>query len=225
LKSKILPSGIALTFAPSLASLIVPYSSKVKLTKNGGRGCACGTQVADWLALGPDGTLTRQLTTQLSGDQQIIGPLNNAALSKTAAIAFLATMTKRLVAVDTLTGEVVSDQEVGDVFFIYRVGDTDTFLTTNGTNVLTLLELDTGPSIRAVTVKKHRLLIEGDNFLAGARVEINGQETGIATRSPDNPGREIILDKGMRDFPAGQPFTIVVINRDGLRSKPFAFQR
>lgn len=221
LGGKLLPSGVALTFAPSLASLIVPYSSKVKVTKDGLRGCACGSQVADWLALGPDGTLTRAFTTQLAGDQQIIGPLNNAALSKTSAIAFLATMTKRLVAVDTLTGEVVSDQEVGDVFFIYRIGDTDTFLTTNGTNVLNLLELDTGPSIHSVTVKKHKIIIEGERFLLGARVQINGVDQVEATRNPSSPGREITLSVGRKDLPAGQDITLVVTNRDGLSSAPF----
>jgi hypothetical protein len=225
LKSKILPSGIALTFAPSIGALIVPYSSTVKVKPGKIKGCACGTQVADWLAVSPDGTLTRCFTSQLAGDQQVIGPLNNAAFSRTSAIAFLATMTKRLVAIDTLTGEVVSDQEVGDVFFIYRIGDTDTFLTTNGTNVLTLLELDTGPSSRGVIIKKHKVIVEGANFLSGVRVEINGVDLGVVNRNPENPGREIILDKGKRDFPAGQPFNVVIVNRDGLRSKAFTFQR
>src|SRR5262249_695513 len=153
--------------------------------------------------LGPDGMLSRQLTTKLSGDQEIIGPLNNAALSKTSAIAFLATQTKRLVAVDTLTGEVVADQEVGDVFFIYRIGDTDTFLTTNGTNVLNLLELDTGPSIASVSLKKHRMIIAGERFLAGARVEVNGQDLGVATRNLDDPGREMTVNSGSKDLPGG----------------------
>ena len=224
LDSRLAPSGVALTFAPSIAALLVPYSSKFKMKKGGFSGCACGSQFADWLALSPDGTLTRPITTQLSGDQQIIGPLNNAVLSKTSAIAFLATMTKRLVAIDTLTGEAVSDQEVGDIFFIYRIGDTDTFLTTSGTNVLTVLELDTGPSILSIAVKKHKVIIEGTNFLAGVRVEINGVDQGIINRNPSDPGREIILEKGKRDFLAGQPFSVVVINRDGLRSQPFTFQ-
>ena len=225
LEGRLAPSGVALTFAPSLATLIVPYSSTVKVRKNGLSGCACGTQVVDWLSLGSDGALTHQFTTKLAGDQQIIGPLNNAALSRTSAIAFLATDTKRLVAVDTLTGEVVSDQQVGDVFFIYRIGNTDTFLTTNGTNVLRLLDLNTGPSISGVTIKKRRLIIEGENFLAGARVQINGQDIGIATRSSDNPGREIILDRGKKDLPEGQDVIVTVINRDGLRSKPFTVAR
>lgn len=221
LEGRLAPSGIALTFAPNISALIVPYSSKIKVKKGAFSGCACGTQVADWLALGPDGTLTRAFTTQLAGDQQIIGPLNNAALSKTSAIAFLATMTKRLVAVDTLTGEVVSDQEVGDVFFIYRIGDTDTFLTTNGTNVLNLLELDTGPSIHRVTVKKHKIIIEGERFLLGARVQINGVDQVEAARNPSSPGREITLSVGRKDLPAGQDITLVVTNRDGLSSAPF----
>ena len=221
LERKLAPSGVALTFAPNLAAVIVPYSGKFKVTKNGGHGCACGAQVTDWLALSPDGTLTRTVRTQLAGDQQIIGPLNNAALSRTSAIAFLATMTKRLVAVDTLTGEVVSDQEVGDVFFIYRIGDTDTFLTTNGTNVLTLLELDTGPSIRSVTFKKHKLIIEGERFLSGVHVQINGIDHVEATRNPSAPGREISVGVGKKDLPAGRDVTLVVTNRDGLSSAPF----
>jgi hypothetical protein len=224
-EGKLAPSGVSLTFAPSLATLIVPYSSTIRVHKNGGSACVCGTQVVDWLSLGSDGALTRQFTTKLPGDQEIIGPLNNAALSKTSAIAFLATDTKRLVAVDTLSGEVVSDQEVGDVFFIYRIGNTDTFLTTNGTNVLKLLDLNAGPLIRGVTIKKRRLIIEGENFLAGARVQINGQDTGTATRTADNPGHEIILDRGKKDFPEGQDLTVEVINRDGLRSKPFTVAR
>jgi hypothetical protein len=225
LKSRILPSGIALTFAPSIAALIVPYSSTVKVKERKIKGCACGTQVADWLTLGQDGTLSRLFTTQLVGDQQVIGPLNNAAFSRTSAIAFLATMTNRLVAIDTFTGEVISDQDVGSVFFIYRIGDTDTFLTTNGTNVLNIFDLDTGPSIDSVTIKKRKLVIHGKNLLFGARVIINGEDLGVADRNPDAPGREIIVGRGKKDFPAGQDINVVVINRDGLSSKPFTFQR
>lgn len=221
LEGRLAPSGFALTFAPNLAALIVPYSSKLKVKNGGFSGCACGAQVADWIALSPDGSLTHPLTTQLAGDQQIIGPLNNAALSRTSAIAFLATMTRQLVAVDTLSGEVVSDQEVGDVFFIYRIGDTDTFLTTNGTNVLTLLDLDIGPSIRTVTFKKHKLTIEGERFLLGVNVQINGVDQVEATRNPSAPGREISVSVGKKDLPAGSSVTLVVTNRDGLSSAPF----
>lgn len=224
LKSKILPSGIALSFSPSIDALIVPYSSTVKVRSGTIKGCACGTQVADWLSLGQDGTLFRAFTTQLVGDQQVIGPLNNAAFSKTSAIAFLATMTKRLVAIDTLTGEVVSDQDVGSVFFIYRIGDTDTFVTTNGTNVLTLLDLDTGPSIRNITTSKHKLAIEGANFLFGAHVQLNGEDLGVAERDASDPGRRIVVRRGRKDLPHDQDITVAVQNRDGLKSKPFTFK-
>ena len=225
LKSQILPSVVALTFAPSIAALIVPYSSTVTVKAGKIAGCACGTQVADWLALGPDGTLTRSFTTQLAGEQQVIGPLNNAAFSRTEALAFLATMTKRLVAVDTLTGEVVSDQEVGDLFFIYRIGDTDTFLSTNGTNVLNLLDLNPGPSIHSIKTKKRKLIIEGENLLSGVQVQINGVDVSEVSRNPALPGREITVRVGKRDFDPGQNISVVVVNRDGLRSVPFTVNR
>jgi hypothetical protein len=224
-KNKMLPSGIALTFLPRTATLIVPYSSTVKV-KNGRLSvCTCGTQVADWLVLNQDGTLSKSFTTQLTSDDQIIGPLNNVALSKTSAIAFLATMTKHLVAIDTITGEVLSDQDVGDIFFIHRIGDTDIFLTANGTNVLTLLELKSGPSIDEIRVRKKKLIIEGQNFLSGVRVQINGQNIADISRSPDSPSRKLIVKIGKGDSSEGQALEVVVVNRDGLSSDPFTVRR
>jgi hypothetical protein len=219
LKGRLLPSGVALTFAPNIAAVIVPYSWKAKVKGERISICSCGSQVADWLSLGQDGALTREVTTQLTGDQQVIGPLNNAAFSRTSAIAFLGTQTNRLVGIDTLTGEVVSDRDVGSVYFIYRIGATDTFLTTNGTNVLNLLDLNTGPSIQSVTLKKHKLIIEGENFLFGVRVQINGVDVIVeVARNPERPGREITAKIGKNEFFPGQELSVVVINRDGLSS-------
>jgi hypothetical protein len=224
LKAKILPSGIALTFAPNTNALIVPYSTTVKVKGGTIKGCACGTQVADWLSLGQDGTLTRQFTTELTRKQGTIGPLNNAAFARTSAIAFLATASKRLVAIDTFTGEVISDQDVGDVFFIYRIGDTDTFVTTKGTNVLNLLDLNTGPSIDRVTVKKGKLLIKGANFLFGAHVLLNGEDLGVVERDPQDPAHQIIVRQKKKNLPQDQEITVVVVNRDGLSSNPLTFK-
>jgi hypothetical protein len=194
--------------------------------KNGGiSGCACGTQVADWLFLGTGGSLARSVTTRLAGERSTIGPLNNAALSRTSAISFLATTDKRVVAVDTLTGEVVSEQEVGDVFFIYRIGDTDTFLTTNGTNVLNIVELRTGPTINSIKLKKRKLIIQGENLLSGVSVVINGVAAANVSRNQERPGREITVGVGKKDLAPDEPISVVVINRDGLGSDPFTINR
>jgi hypothetical protein len=79
--------------------------------------------------------------------------------------------------------------------------------------------------INGIAAKRQRTIITGENFLNGAHVLLDGVDLGIANRSADNPGGEIIVGRGKKDFPHGQDFTFVIVNPDGRRSKPFTFQR
>lgn len=185
------------------------------------------------IALASDGSLQHTVDAVLprrspGSDQgrNVIGPFNNAAMSPSGAIGFVSTHSLRLLSFDTLTGEIVNDVPLTSEnrTFISYSNQAGLLLYSSG-NKLVLEDVSVGPIISDVKVTSQQTIIKGANFLAGARVEINGADLGVVNRNPDNPGREIILDKGKRDFPAGQPFTIVVINRDGLRSKPFTFQR
>jgi hypothetical protein len=158
--------------------------------------------------------------------KNVIGPFNNAAMSPSGAIGFVSTHSLRLLSFDTLTGEIVNDVPLisENRTFISYSNQAGLLLYSSG-NKLVLEDVSIGPIISDAQVKGQQTIVKGANFLAGARVEINGLDLGVVNRNPENPGREIILDKGKRDFPAGQPFNVVVVNRDGLRSKAFTFQR
>lgn len=93
------------------------------------------------------------------------------------------------------------------------------------TNRFLLLDMETAPVISGIAVKRQRTIITGENFLNGVRVMLDGVDLGVANRSADNPGGEIVVGLGKKDFPRGQDFTFAVVNPDGLRSKPFTFQR
>ncbi|HXG92877.1 MAG TPA: hypothetical protein VNN73_10995 [Blastocatellia bacterium] len=233
LKSKLAPSSSAVAFHLPSGSIFVPYSGKIKIKKSGFEFVGKGSNKLDILQLGADGQITQ--VTQLifpaggadSNLANFISPHNNIALSETGAIGFISSLTlKRIFAFDTMTGEVVNEIPVPDApTFIYRPEGHDLIVYANGTNKLVVLDIDPKPVISEIKVSKKRTMIRGANFLSGARVEVNGEDLGIADRNHDNPGHEITINRGKKDFPAGQDVTIVITNRDGLSSKPFTFRR
>jgi hypothetical protein len=192
-----------------------------------------GSRHMDILKLAASGSISRPAQVEIpkrsegSAEPNVIGPLNTVAISATGAIGFASSSNGRLFTFDTLSGEIVGDDllESGKIFEIQLLESQGLLVYSNAENKLVFVDTSTGPAVTDVRVKNNRTIIKGANFLASARFEINGLDLGVVNRNPDNPGREIILDKGKRDFPAGQPFSVVVINRDGLRSKPFTFQR
>lgn len=185
------------------------------------------------IALASDGTLQHTVDAVLpkrspgaGRAKNVIGPDNNLAVSPSGAIGLVSTLSQRLLSFDTLTGDIVNDVPLisENQTYISYSNEAALLLYSSG-NKLVLEDVSVGPIVFDVQVKGQQTIIKGANFLAGAQVEINGVDVGVISRNPSDPGREIILDKGKRDFPASQPFNVVVINRDGLRSRPFAFQR
>jgi hypothetical protein len=226
-------SGGLLPFHRPTGTLLVPLSGR--WTEEDGKVTLSFThsRKSYVIALASDGSLQHTVDAVLprrspGSDQgkNVIGPFNNAAMSPSGAIGFVSTHSLRLLSFDTLTGEIVNDVPLisENRTFISYSNQAGLLLYSSG-NKLVLEDVSVGPVISNAQVTKQQTIITGANFLAGARVEINGAEMGVIIRNPDDPGHQIILDKRKRDFPAGQPFNVVVVNRDGLRSKAFTFQR
>jgi hypothetical protein len=130
---------------------------------------------------------------------------------------------------DTATGEIVSDErvnQVGRLASIRLVEDLNRIVASDlSSSHLLILDASTAPIIASVKVKRRSTIVIGSNFLSGAHLLIDGIDQGVANRSIDNPGTEIILERGKKDFPSGQDFDFVLINRDGVRSRPFLLRR
>jgi hypothetical protein len=156
-----------------------------------------------------------------------ISPYNNVALSQSGAMGFISSLAnKRVFSFDTTTGEIVNEIAVPDALtYIYRPGNLEVLVYASNTNKLVVLDITASPVITDVQTKRNQTIIKGVNFLFGARVQINGEDLGVIDHNPNDPGREIIINRGKKFFPAGQDIHVMVINRDGLTSNAFTFRR
>ncbi|MBI3650076.1 MAG: hypothetical protein HY231_03420 [Acidobacteria bacterium] len=187
------------------------------------------------IALNADGVLQHTADVTLpkrSPDGAFFNAIaeNNVAVSATGALGFLALNSGLLFTFDTLTGEVVDvdSKQMGpdSEHYIQLIGQLPATLAfRNGKNKLVLTDVETAPVIEEVRIKKKRARIKGTNFLAGVRVQINGNEAVMAERSLADPNHEIIINLGKKDWQDGQEITLTVINRDGLISKPFLVKK
>ena len=181
-----------------------------------------------------DGTLVKTPVARMpkrspdSHQRNIVGSSSSIGISATGGLGLLPSESGRVFAFDTLSGEIVNDLAVkpdGGLSSIQLLDPLGVIAFSGGGNKLVFVDVSTGPIIDAIEVLSTGTIIKGANFLSGARVQIDGVELKAARRNPDNPGREIEIKRGKRDFPRGQDFTVVVINRDGVSSKPFTLVR
>ncbi|HLG14924.1 MAG TPA: hypothetical protein VJH03_10545 [Blastocatellia bacterium] len=231
---RIFPDANGPTFHPPTGRLLVPLLGGLIL-KNDAELSASerSFRQVDILGLGDDGTISRIVEFRLpersegNSRENLLGSGNNIEPSASGALAFVGVISGQLFTLDALTGEIVGDDRVdpNNVSSIRLLEGLGKLVFTNRTNAVVIIDVATGPVVSSVKVKKKRTTIKGANFLAGARIELNGVDLGLANRNPDNPGHEIILDRGKKDFPIGEEFTVVVVNRDGLRSTPLTFRR
>ncbi|MBI3650077.1 MAG: hypothetical protein HY231_03425 [Acidobacteria bacterium] len=232
LKARVLPAANVVLFHAPTNTMFVPYSATIKIKIKGklitAKGCSCGTNFADFLHLGADGSLAPATRLQLPDDganPTLISASNSMALSPSGALGFVSTVNKKIFSFDTMTGEIVNEETVPDnLTYLYYLTSHQSLLYANGTNKFVMLDAQVAPVINAVRVKKDSTLISGFNFLSGLKVTLNGEEVPTANRSAQNPGREIILPLGRKDLPPTQELRIEVTNRDGLISKPFVIK-
>ena len=240
LEQSLFPVWNATTFHQPTRALYVPLSSRMVIKGECQRlnFFLGGNNQIDVITLNPDGPLSRSLSFEIpeaapgSPGRRTIGPEPfRIAISATGALGLisfgsLSAPAGRVLAFDTLTGditdEIIVDRSFATMHLFEHLG---VFVSADATENLPVIKVETGPVIDGVVVKKNRTVIRGSNFLSGARIRIDSEEIGAADRSPGDPGREISIRRGKRDFPRGQQFTLVVINRDGAESEPFTFSR
>jgi hypothetical protein len=176
-------------------------------------------------SLDPNGVLTRTFDIQTPKPDGNI--FSGPVLSRSGALGLVPTVTGKLLSFDTLTGDLIGNQFIGGngATVIQLVESQQLLSFTDGTNKLTLTDMNTGPTIDGVEVRRSNTTITGTNFLAGVRVQINGMDLDGVARNPEDPGHIITIGRGKRDFPPGQSFSISIINRDGLASEPFVLVR
>ncbi|HLG16216.1 MAG TPA: hypothetical protein VJH03_17165 [Blastocatellia bacterium] len=218
------PTGKLLV--PLLAGLIILDGAEPSASERSQR------QV-DILGLSEDGTINRivefRLPERSEGNSQrnLLDFSNNIEPSASGALAFVGVGSGQLFTFDAATGEIVGDDRVdpNNVSSIRLLEGLGKLVFTKRINSIVIIDVATGPVVSGVRVKKKTTTIKGVNFLSGARVRLNGMDLGLASRNPDNPGHEITLNRGKKDFPSGESFTVEVTNPDGLTSKPFTFTR
>lgn len=231
MKGDFLPISNNMAFNRATGALLVPFTIKPKVKANGTLLLIGGhVRQTDVLLLKPDSSLVKttemEIPAQSEGDARtnFIGGFNNVVISKTGAIGFIPSGNGRLFSFDTVTGEIVNDESLDaekmDAIQLLEASGKLTF--NNRSNKLILVDVHTEPVITDVKIKKKTTLIKGANFLSGVKVKINGVEVTNAERNAANPGREIIVNLGKKDFPTGQDVVITLVNRDGLTSKPFS---
>lgn len=162
-----------------------------------------------------------------SAEPNIVGSLSNIGISATGALGFMSTENGCVFAFDAAFGEIVNDLAVkpdGGLSSIQLLDPPGVIVFAKGGDKLVFVDASTGPKIETIEVLGARTIIKGSNFLSGAHVQIDGVDLD-ARRNPDDPGRQITIKRGKKDFPRGQVFTVVVINRDGVSSKPVTFGR
>ncbi|HLG16217.1 MAG TPA: hypothetical protein VJH03_17170 [Blastocatellia bacterium] len=230
---RIFPDANGPTFHRPTGKLLVPLLSGLIILDGAEPSASERSQrQVDILGLSEDGTISRivefRLPERSEGNprRNLLGSENNIEPSASGALAFVGVGSGQLFTFDAASGEIVGDDRVDDRVLSMRLLEgLGKLVFTNGTNSVVIIDIATGPVVESVKVKKKTTTIKGANFLSGARVELNGVDLGLANRNPDNAGHEIILDRGKKDFPSGEEFTVVIVNRDGLRSKPLTFSR
>ncbi|HLG15036.1 MAG TPA: hypothetical protein VJH03_11120 [Blastocatellia bacterium] len=191
-----------------------------------------GFRRAEVISVEGDGSMSRAAEVKIpkrspgASRKNFMSGNNNIAVSSSGALGFVSSARGRLFAFDTATGDIVNDELVDPdrMFYIQLLEPLGKMVFSNGAKLI-LVDTITGPLVADVEIDKKRTIVKGANFLSGARIELNGTDLGLANRNPDNPGHEVILDRGKKDFPIGEEFTVVVVNRDGLRSTPLTFSR
>ena len=228
------PVSNGITFHQGKGLLLAPLT--IELTFTAGDKLSAKNvppREADIIALGADGSLTRVAQVKLpkrspdSAGSNALSSYCNIEVSATGALAFIPSGNGRLFTFDTSSGEIVRDVLINPngLVSIKLLEPLNRLVASELTNRFLLLDMETAPVISGITVKRQRTIITGENFLNGAHVVLDGVDLGIANRSADNPGGEIVVGRGKKDLPRGQDFTFVIANPDGLRSKPFTFQR
>jgi hypothetical protein len=223
------------TFHRPTDSLLVPLSLTFKRTdENRIRKVRGTSRRSIILTFSADGTLVKTPVARMpkrspdSHQRNIVGSSSSIGISATGALGLLPSESGQVFAFDTSSGEIVNDLAVkpgGGLSSIQLLDPPGVLVFKRGGDKLVFVDVSTGPIIDAIEVLRTGTIIKGANFLSGARVQIDGVELKVARRNPDNPGREIEIKRGKRDFPRGQEFTVVVINRDGVSSKPFTINR
>lgn len=223
------------TFHRPTDTLLVPLSLTFKRADENQLRKVRGTSRRSIiLTFSADGTLVKTPVAKIpkrspdSHQRNIVGSSSSIGISSTGALGLLPSESGRVFAFDTSSGEIVNDLTVkpnGGLSSIQLLDPPGVIVLKRGRNRLGFVDASTGPIIDAIEVLRTRTIIKGANFLSGARVQINGVDLSVALRNPDDPGREIEIKRGKRDFPRGQEYTVVVINRDGVFSKPITFVR
>jgi len=233
LADKFFPASDALTFHRQTNTLLVPLCAWLQEDPNGNLDLSfTSSRQGHIIVIGNDGDLRQHpdvILPKRSPDgkgRNVIGFYNEMTISPSGALGFVSTHSFRLMSFDTLTGEIVNDQPLASEnrTAIHYSPEVRALIYGSGNKVV-LEDIDLGPVITRIDVSKNQTSISGTNFLFGAHVTINGVDLGVADRNPGDPGREIILQRGKKDFPAGENFTVVITNRDGLSSKPFTLRR
>ncbi len=215
-------------FHRETGNLLVPYS----FTRKGNGFFVGKSRSLEMLRLTPQGELARAFRLQLpkfspgNSEPNLIFLWHGVQFSKSGAMAFVLTLSGRLFTFDTMTSEIVNEVQTDSrlialpIHLIERLG-----VMVTGAGEVELVDVSTAPLVSQIEMKKKATIITGANFLAGARVFINGQEVSDAVRDAKKPGFQITINKGSRDFQPDEELTLVVVNRDGLASKPMAINR
>lgn len=234
LKELLFPVSNGITFHQGKGLLLVPLTIELTFTAGGEPSVkTAAPREADVIALDADGSLTRVAQVKLpkrspeSARPNALSSYSNIEVSATGALAFIPSGNGRLFTFDTSNGEIVRDVLINPngLLSIRLLEPLNRLLASDLSNRFLLLDVETAPVISGIALKRKSTIITGENFLNGAHVVIDGVDLGIANRNAEDPGGEIVVDRGKKDFSRGQPFTFVVVNPDGLRSKPFTVQR
>jgi hypothetical protein len=234
LRELLFPVSNAITFHQGKGFLLAPLTIEFRFTA-GAEALVKNVlpREVDVIVLNEDGSLSRVAQVMLpkrspdSAARNALSSYCNVEVSATGALAFIPSGNGRLFTIDTSNGEIVRDVLINPsgLVSIRLLEPLNRLVSSNFSNRFLLLDIETSPVINGIAVKRQRTIINGESFLNGAHVLLDGVDLGIANRSAETPGAEIIVDRGKKDFPRGQVFTFVIVNPDGLRSKPFAFQR
>ena len=148
------------------------------------------------------------------------------AVSESRQVAFVPSTSASLFTFDLVTGELLNEEPVmsrrpvsialAEQANLVVVSDAD-----DGS--VRLIDVSTGPVVSSVRVTSKETRVRGINFMSDCRVEIDGEPVDSVRRDERTPGRSLILNLGKSDFPLGKTVSIVVTNRDGLKSSAFDF--
>jgi hypothetical protein len=228
------PISNGFTFYPRTGVVFAPLLGAFQAGPSGGGSFRIGgTREGDILALSPDGTLSRianfKIPKHSNGDSEenALSGYSNVEVSESGALAFIPSRNGHLFTFDASSGEIIEDNTISsELKSILLIEASNRLLASDfSSNRILVLQSETAPVISSVKVKKHKTLVNGENFLSGAQISIDGGSLGVATRSAENPGGQLVLSLGKKDFPRGRDFSFVVTNRDGRDSQPFTLHR